>query len=239
MTHHEVTTRENWMVQRRALLEREKAFTRAKDDLAAARRALPWVRIDKTYEFDAPEGKVTLGDLFAGNSQLLVYHFMFGPTWELPCKSCSFWGDHISAIAPHLPARDISIAAISRAPLAKLTAFQHRMGWRFRWLSNAASDFAYDFCASFRDGQREAGKAVYNYAPVAAGPGKTDLPGVSAFVKDEDGAVFHTYSTYGRGLDILNAAYQWIDLAPKGRDEDSLPGAMAWVRYHDEYAKTA
>jgi predicted dithiol-disulfide oxidoreductase (DUF899 family) len=239
MTHHEVTTRENWLVQRRALLEREKAFSRAKDDLAAARRALPWVRIDKRYELDSPRGKLTLPDLFDGRSQLIVYHFMYGPNAELPCKSCSFWADHINAIAPHLPGRDISIAAVSRAPLARLTAFANRMQWNFHWLSNGTSDFAYDFGTSFRDGEREAGKAVYNYQPVPAVAGKQDLPGVSVFLKDDDGTVFHTYSTYGRGIEILNAAYQWIDLSPKGRDEANLPFPQTWVRYHDEYGKTA
>jgi predicted dithiol-disulfide oxidoreductase (DUF899 family) len=239
MSHHEVTTREAWLVQRRALLEREKAFTHAKDDLAAARRALPWVRIDKRYELDGPHGTRTLADLFEGRSQLIIYHFMYGPTAELPCKSCSFWADHINAIAPHLPARDLSIAAISRAPLARITAFQRRMGWTFPWLSAGASDFAYDFGAAFRDGEREQGNAVYNYAPMPAGPGVKDLPGVSVFAKDDEGAVFHTYSTYGRGIDLLNAAYQWIDLAPQGRHEDNLQWPQAWVRYHDEYGQGA
>lgn len=239
MSHHEVTTREAWLVQRRALLAQEKAFLRAKDELAAARRALPWVRIDKRYELDSPRGKVTLAELFDGRSQLIVYHFMYGPSAERPCKSCSFWADHINSVAPHLAGHDVAFAVVSRGPLARLTAFQQRMGWTFHWLSAGASDFAYDFGTSFRDGERAQGKAVYNYRTLPAGEGSNDLPGISVFLKDDDGAIFHTYSTYERGLDLMNAAYQYLDLTPKGRNEEGLSFPMAWVKYHDEYDKTA
>jgi predicted dithiol-disulfide oxidoreductase (DUF899 family) len=238
MSHHEVTTREAWLVQRRALLAQEKAFLRAKDELAAARRALPWVRVDKRYELAGPGGPRTLPELFDGRSQLIVYHFMYGPQAERPCKSCSFWADHIEAVFPHLAGHDVAFAVVSRGPLAKLTAFGDRMGWTFPWLSSATSDFAYDFGTSFRDGERAAGQAVYNYQPLAPGEAN-DLPGISVFTKDADGAVFHTYSTYGRGLDLMNAAYQYLDLTPKGRNEEGLSFPMAWVKYHDEYRQPA
>jgi len=238
MSHHEVTTRETWLVQRRALLAQEKAFMRAKDELAAARRALPWVRIDKRYELDGPDGSRTLDELFEGRSQLIVYHFMYGPKAQRPCKSCSFWADHIDAAFPHLAGHDVAFAVVSRAPLAKLTAFRARMGWKFPWLSAGASDFAYDFGTSFRDGERAKGNAIYNYAPLPAGD-NNDFPGISVFVKEEDGAIFHTYSTYGRGLDLMNTAYQYLDLTPKGRNEEELSFPQAWVHYHDEYEHAA
>lgn len=239
MTDHEITNREDWLVRRRALLEREKAFTALKDELAAARRALPWVRIDKSYVFDGPRGPVTLAELFGGRSQLVVYHFMFGPNAELGCKSCSFWADNFDGVVSHLAARDVKLAAVSRAPLAKLQAFKQRMGWSFDWVSAGSNDFAFDLGVSFREDERAAGKAVYNYLPLAQGPfakAPNDLHGVSVFAKDETGAVFHTYSTYGRGLDILNGAYQYLDLVPKGRDEAT---SNNWLKFHDEYPQSA
>ena len=231
MTEHtEATSREEWNKARIALLEREKAYTRQGDELAAARRALPRLRIDKAYEFDTKDGKRSLGDLFAGRSQLLVYHFMFGPDWEAGCKSCSFWSDHFAATLPHLGARDVTLIAVSRAPLAKLRAFAERMGWTHEWVSSHGSDFNFDFGVSFTGDEKD---PTYNYAP-KTGDG-SELPGLSAFEKDASGAIFHTYSTYGRGLDTFNATYRLLDLAPKGRDEADLPYAQAWVRLKDEY----
>ena len=227
------------MIRRRELLAREKAFSVLKDELAAARRALPWVRIEKPYVFEGPRGQVSLSELFRGRSQLIVYHFMFGPNAEVGCKSCSFWADNFNGVVSHLGARDVTLAAVSRGPLAKLQAFQRRMGWSFEWVSAGASDFAFDLGVSFRDDERAEGKAVYNYAPLAQGPfakAPGDLHGVSVFAKDDAGAVFHTYSTYGRGLDILNGAYQYLDLVPKGRDEATNNN---WLKFHDEYPHSA
>jgi predicted dithiol-disulfide oxidoreductase (DUF899 family) len=239
MTQHEITGREEWLLRRRELLAREKAFTQLKDELAAARRALPWVRIDKQYWFEGSRGRVSLSELFRGRSQLIVYHFMFGPSAEVGCKSCSFWADNFDGVLSHLGARDVTLAAVSRAPLAKLRAFQQRMGWSFEWVSAGASDFAFDLGVSFREDERAQGSSVYNYAPLAQGPfakAPNDLHGVSVFAKDEAGALFHTYSTYGRGLDILNGAYQYLDLVPKGRDEAT---SNNWLRFHDEYPRSA
>ncbi len=182
-------------------------------------------------------GQESLGELFAGRSQLLVYHFMFGPSAEVGCKSCSFWADHFDGALSHLAQRDVSFVAISRGPLAKLMAFRQRLGWRFPWLSSAATDFNYDFSVSFRDEERASGTLSYNYGPLTGR--SADLPGLSAFYRDPSGAIFHTYSTYGRGIELANATYQLLDLAPKGRDEDRLPQSMAWVRFHDEYPHSA
>ena len=224
--------RNGWWRARR-ILAKEKELTRLRDQLAAERRELPWVRVEKAYVFDGPDGKETLAELFAGRSQLIVYHFMFGPDWEEGCKSCSFVADHFDGAIPHLNARDVAMVAVSRAPLARIEAFQRRMGWRFRWVSSYGSDFNYDFHVSFTPEEMAGGEVYYNYR-TGEFPSE-EAPGVSAFYKDADGSVFHTYSTYARGLDILIGAYNLLDLAPKGRDEAALPWTMAWVRHHDRY----
>lgn len=234
MTTHRIVSPEEWTRQRRELMDKEKEFTRLRDELSQARRDLPWERVSKTYEFDGPGGKVTLAEAFGGRSQLVVYHFMFAPEWENGCKSCSFWADNFNGIVQHLNQRDVSFAAISRAPLPKLQAFAKRLGWSFKWLSSEGSDFNYDYNVSFRPQDLDGGKAVYNYAP--SGTKMSDLPGVSVFYKDADGAIYHTYSTYSRGIDMLNTAYNYLDIVPKGRDEAGLQHAMAWVKLHDQYA---
>jgi predicted dithiol-disulfide oxidoreductase (DUF899 family) len=233
MSEHRITSHAEWVAARRKLLAREKEFQRLRDELSRERRELPWERVEKRYVFDGPNGPASLAELFGGRSQLVVYHFMFAPDWEAGCKSCSFWADSYNGVVAHLQARDVSLAAISRAPLPKLQAFARRMGWSFAWLSAANNDFNYDYHVSFRPEEVAAGTAEYNYVryekPMA------DLPGFSVFYQDPAGGIFHTYSTYARGLDPMNAAYQLLDLVPKGRDEASLPHPMAWVRHHDRY----
>lgn len=233
MPDHEVVSRDEWLVARKALLEAEKEFTRRRDELSRQRRALPWVKIDKQYVFDGPDGKETLADLFAGRSQLVVYHFMFGPSWDEGCKSCSFWADTFNGIGVHLNHRDVTLVAISRAPLDRLLAFRKRLGWSFRWVSSFGSDFNRDFHVSFSESELEAGRMDYNYR-ITSFPAD-EAPGISVFYKDADGTVFHTYSCYARGLDMMNAAYQYLDLVPKGRDESELSSSMDWVRHHDRY----
>jgi predicted dithiol-disulfide oxidoreductase (DUF899 family) len=230
---HQVVSREEWLAARKQLLSQEKEFTRLRDRLSAERRELPWVKVDKQYVFDGPDGKESLGDLFDGRSQLLVYHFMFGPRWEQGCPSCSFVSDHIDGANWHLPQRDVTLLAISRAPLAEIEAFKQRMGWHFKWLSSYGNDFNHDFHVSFTPDEMARGEVYYNYT-MTEFPSE-EAPGLSAFYKDPSGAVFHTYSTYARGLDILVGAYNYLDLAPKGRDEAGLPWTMAWVRHHDRY----
>jgi predicted dithiol-disulfide oxidoreductase (DUF899 family) len=237
MNEHQVVSPEHWLLARKQLLEKEKAFTRARDELSKARRALPWERVEKPYVFESADGSESLGDLFAGRSQLVVYHFMFGSNAEIGCKSCSFWADNFNGIVPHLAQRDVTLVAISRAPTAKLEAFKQRLGWSFKWVSSGKNEFNLDLGVAFRDEDRAAGSMTYNYAPLAKGP--SDLHGISVFFKDASGAIFHTYSTYGRGLDMLNGAYHYLDLVPKGRDEDALPSPNAWLRFHDEYPQTA
>jgi predicted dithiol-disulfide oxidoreductase (DUF899 family) len=229
---HRVVAQEEWLAARKQLLRKEKEFTRFRDQLSAERRELPWVRVEKEYVFDAPGGKETLADLFDGRSQLMVYHFMFGPGWEQGCPSCSFVSDHIDGANWHLPRRDVTLVAVSRAPLSEIEAFKRRMGWRFTWVSSYGSDFNYDFHVSFTKDQLAQGKVEYNYDTVE---GYDELPGLSVFYRDENGAVFHTYSAYARGLDMLVGAYNYLDLAPKGRDEADLPSTMEWVRHHDRY----
>jgi predicted dithiol-disulfide oxidoreductase (DUF899 family) len=231
---HKIVSQGEWLAARKALLAKEKAFSRQRDKLARERRALPWVKVDKGYVFDAPEGKLSLARLFGARSQLIVYHFMLGPGWEAGCKSCSYLADHFDGAVPHLAARDVGFVAVSRAPLAEIEKFRKRMGWRFPWVSSHGNDFNYDFHVSFR--KRDMGKQVeYNYA---LGEGRMEeLPGASAFYKDAQGGVFHTYSTYARGLDMMIGAYNWLDIAPRGRDEDKLEFTMSWVRHHDKYAK--
>jgi predicted dithiol-disulfide oxidoreductase (DUF899 family) len=233
MTDHQVVTPEEWVEARKQLLTKEKEFTRLRDQLSQARRDLPWVRVTKQYVFEGPEGKQTLGQLFNDHSQLIVYHFMFGPDWEAACKSCSLWADNFNGIVPHLNQRDGAFIAISRAPLPKLQAFATRLGWSFKWLSSSGSDFNYDYNVSFTPEDLASGSAIHNYAINKMN--MSDLAGISVFFKDADGNVFHTYSCYARGLDMLNTAYHYLDLVPKGRDEAGLPYTMAWVRLRDQY----
>ena len=230
---HEVVPREEWIEKRRELLAREREFTRLRDELSEQRRAMPWVKVEKRYLFDGPNGSESLSDLFAGRSQLAVYHFMFPPDWDEGCPSCSFWADSYDGMQVHLNHRDVSFVVVSRAPYAKIAEFQQRMGWKFKWLSSFHTDFNYDFGASFTPQQLENGDRVYNFGTLE--PGETDREGASVFYEDETGNIFHTYSTYARGIDMLNPAYQWLDLMPKGRDEAQLDGPQAWVRHHDRY----
>jgi predicted dithiol-disulfide oxidoreductase (DUF899 family) len=236
MSTHTVVSHEKWLAARKALLDREKTFTHERDALSAARRELPWEKVEKTYVFEGPDGKETLADLFGGRSQLIVYHFMFGPEWEQGCPSCSFVSDHIDGANWHLPHRDVTLLAVSRAPLAQIEAFKNRMGWHFKWVSSYGSDFNYDFHVSFTKEEIAKGKVDYNYD---LAEGYDELPGLSVFYKDENGDVFHTYSAYARGLDMLVGAYNYLDLVPKGRDEAALPWTMAWVRHHDRYGPDA
>ena len=233
MTTHTVVSKDEWVEARKRLLVREKEFTRMRDQLSAERRALPWLRIDKDYTFDGPNGRETLAQLFGDRSQLVVYHFMFAPEWEVGCKSCSFWADNFNGITDHLRQRDVAFAAISRAPLSKLQGFAKRLGWSFKWLSSQGNDFNYDFAVSFKPEALAAGEVTYNFTQ--ATHQSTDLPGISVFAKDESGTIFRTYSTYGRGLDMMNTAYHYLDLVPKGRDEAGLPFTMEWVKLHDLY----
>jgi predicted dithiol-disulfide oxidoreductase (DUF899 family) len=226
-------SRGKWLEARKALLVKEKAFSRQRDALARQRRELPWVRIEKEYVFDGPGGKATLAGLFGTKSQLIVYHFMLGPGWEAGCKSCSYLADHFEGALPHLAARDVSFVAVSRAPLAEIETFRKRMGWNFPWLSSHGNDFNFDFHVSVR--KEDIGKRQVEYNFELGEARMEELPGASVFCKDEQGSVFHTYSTYARGLDIMLGAYNWLDIAPKGRDEDKLEFTMAWVRHHDKY----
>jgi predicted dithiol-disulfide oxidoreductase (DUF899 family) len=233
MAEHTIVGNAEWLVARRELLRKEKTFTKARDELSAARRALPWERVAKDYAFETPRGRASLSDLFDGRRQLIVYHFMLGPDWEEGCKSCSFWVDNFNGIDVHLKHRDVTLLAVSQAPLAKIEAYRRRMGWRIAWVSSFGSDFNFDYQVSFRPEDVAAGKAVYNYAPTKTT--MSELPGISVFFRDEAGTVFHTYSCYSRGLDMLNGAYHYLDLVPKGRDEAGLPSTMSWLRRHDQY----
>lgn len=227
--NHEIVDSVRWREARKALLEKEKELGRARDELAAARRALPWERVEKEYVFDDASGKVTLAELFDGRSQLVVYHFMFAPEWEAGCKSCSFWADNFERNVVHLAHRDATMIAISRAPVEKLHAFRARLGWTFRWVSSGANDFNYDYEVSFHQGER----GNYNFSPNTLK--SSDLPGFSVFRRDDGGAVYRTYSTYARGIELANAAYAIMDFLPKGRDEDGLDFSMAWLRHRDRY----
>ena len=229
---HKVVSSEQWTEARRQLLIKEKEFTKLRDQLSQARRDLPWERVEKSYVLDGPNGKETLADLFAGKSQLIVYHFMFDPTWEEGCKSCSFWADNFNGIDIHLKQRDVTFLAISRAPLAKLDAYKRRMGWSFKWVSSFNTDFNYDLCVSFTPEQMAEGLGYWNYAKQK--PFEAETVGISVFC-NEQGQVFHTYSCYQRGVDLLNGAYNYMDLTPKGRDEADQTYTMAWLCRHDEY----
>jgi len=237
MQPHKIVSREEWIEARKAHMAREKELTRARDALSEERRALPWVKVDKAYLFDAPSGKVTLADLFKGRNQLVVQHVMFAPDWDAACKSCSFWADGFERMVPHLAARDTTMIAISLAPVEKLEAFKKRMGWTFDWVSSGNNDFNYDYGVSFTPEQIAAGTAKYNYGTTRLyGP---ELPGISVFYRDEAGTVFHTYSTFARGLDMMNAAYHYLDLTPLGRHEEGPPRSMDWVRLRDQYQPDA
>jgi predicted dithiol-disulfide oxidoreductase (DUF899 family) len=230
--NHPVVSRQQWLADRKRLLAHEKELTRLGDQIAAERRALPWVRMDKEYLFDTPQGRRPLSDLFAGRRQLVMQHFMLAPGWEQGCKSCSYMADHTDPTLVHLAERDVSFVAVSRAPLAEIERFRKRMGWTFPWVSSDGTDFNRDFHVTFTPDEMASGTADYNFG---AKPHGAELPGVSVFWKDESGAVFHTYSTYGRGVEVMMHTYNLLDLTPKGRDEDALEFTMAWVRHHDRY----
>jgi predicted dithiol-disulfide oxidoreductase (DUF899 family) len=226
---HAVVAHDEWLAARRALLAGEKELTRLRDLLTRQRRELPWEAVAKEYVFDGPKGKESLADLFDGRSQLLVYHFMFDPADEVGCPVCSFWADNFDPIVVHLEARDVTMIAVSRAPFAKIAAYKERMGWSFHWVSSFENDFNYDYGVSFTPEQQDDG--VYNYGTQS--PANPDREGTSVFFRDEAGRVFHTYSAYSRGIDLVNTAYNYLDLVPKGRDEDGR--GPFWIRRHDEY----
>jgi predicted dithiol-disulfide oxidoreductase (DUF899 family) len=231
--NHRVVSREEWLSARTAFLAKEKEFTRLRDELSRERRALPWVKVEKTYLFDAPGGPETLADLFDSKSQLVVYHFMFSPASDEGCRHCSFWADNFNGIGVHLKYRDVTLVAVSRAPLERIEAFRKRMGWDFKWVSSNRNDFNYDYHVSFTPDQIRNGAVFYNYARTKMD--MSDREGVSVFYKDGSGRIFHTYSSYARGIDVLNGAYHFLDLVPKGRDEEGLSFSQAWVRHHDRY----
>lgn len=233
MKAHKVVSKDEWLAARKDHLVKEKEFTRLRDQLSQDRRELPWVKVEKKYLFDGPNGKETLLNLFEGRSQLIVYHFMYGPDWAEGCPSCSFWADNFNGVVIHLNHRDINLVAVSRARLDNLEAYKKRMEWRFKWVSSCGSDFNRDFHVSFTSAEMKQGEMFYNFR-VSTFPSE-EAPGISVFYKDEQGNVFHTYSCYSRGLDMLNGAYHYMDLTPKGRDEDGLPYTMAWLRRHDQY----
>jgi predicted dithiol-disulfide oxidoreductase (DUF899 family) len=229
-----VVSHEEWLKARLDLLAAEKEFTRQRDALTRRRMAMPWERVEKSYRFEGPKGGLSLADLFDGRSQLVVYHFMFGPDWEEGCPSCSFWADTFNGIPIHLNHRDVTFTAVSRAPLAKLEAYKKRLGWSFPWVSSHGSDFNRGYNVSFAS--EELQKPVFlNYKMRKLAADADEWPGISVFFKDETGTIFHTYSCYWRGIDMVNSAYQFLDLVPKGRDEDGLDFSMAWVCRHDEY----
>lgn len=229
-----VATREEWLIARKALLEKEKAHTRIKDEISQERQELPWVKLDENYVFETETGKVSLAELFGDKSQLIVYHFMFGPEWAEGCKSCSFWADSFNGLEPHLNGRDIAFVAVSRAPMSSLMPFKKRMGWSFNWVSSHSNCFNTDFNVSFSSDHNSENPATYNFQEMSSFP-MEEAHGTSVFAKDEDGNIYHTYSTYGRGLDATNAAYSYIDMVPKGRDEPSEGNPMGWVKHHDAY----
>lgn len=233
MADHKVVTHEMWLAARRELLAHEKEFTRLRDALSEQRRRLPWERLEKEYAFTSVAGEESLAQLFGSRSQLVVYHFMYGPDWEVGCKSCSFWADNFNGVIAHLHARDVSFVAVSRAPLKALQAFAKRLGWNFKWVSSFGSDFNFDCGVSFGPEELAQGEAFYNY--VKQKNSMSEHAGISVFYKDKTGAIFHTYSCYARGLDMLNVAYHYLDLVPKGRDEAGLAHPMAWVKLHDLY----
>lgn len=233
LENHRVVSRDEWLAERKALLAREKELTRLSDEIARERRALPWVRVDKDYVFDTPSGRRRLAELFDGRRQLLVQHFMLAPGWQQGCRSCSYMADHADGMTIHLENRDVTFVAVSRAPLAEIERFRRRMGWRFTWVSSNGSDFNYDFKVSFTPEEVATGRLDYNYAERSMK--SEELPGISVFWKDDAGNVFHTYSAYGRGVEVMMGTYRMLDLVPKGRDEQDEAFTMAWVRHHDRY----
>ena len=237
MQPHSIVSREEWIAARKTHLAHEKELTQARERLNEERRALPWVKVDKDYVFEGASGTVTLADLFRGRSQLVVQHFMFAPDWNEGCKSCSFWADGFERMIPHLAARDTTMVAISRAPQQKLVAFKARMGWSFDWFSSAANDFNYDYAVSFTPEEIKSGAKVYNFG--TSGFGVEEAPGISVFFRDDEGHIFHTYSCFARGLDMMNAAYHYLDLTPLGRHEEGLPYPMDWLRLRDRYQAAA
>lgn len=230
---HSVVSHQEWLTARTAHLAREREFTRLRDELSRQRRELPWEKVEKQYTFEGPNGTETLAGLFENRSQLIVYHFMFAPSSEAGCPHCSFWADNFNDVIVHMNHRDVTMVAISRAPLAKLAAFKKRMGWSFKWLSSGGTSFNYDYNVSFTPEDLKRGTDFYNYRNGNAG--HEDREGVSVFYKDDSDTIFHTYSAYARGIDLLNTAYNYLDLLPKGRDEDQLQFTQAWVRHHDSY----
>ena len=234
VTRHKVVSEKTWLAERKKLLQKEKAFTRLRDKLSRQRRALPWVKVEKPYVFDTPQGKETIAELFDGRSQLIVYHFMFGPDpkWKEGCPACSFLVDHIDGANLHLPHNDVTLLVVSRAPLSKIEPFKKRMGWRFRWVSSFGSDFNFDYHVSLTEKEIAKGKLYYNYEMTKAE--SNEQPGISVFYKDESGEVFHTYSSYARGGDLLIGTYNYLDLTPLGRQEEKGHG-MDWMRHHDKY----
>lgn len=234
MAARNTVNHEDWLAARVALLKKEKEFTKLRDAMTQQQRELPWEKVEKDYVFDGPDGRESLADLFGPRSQLLVYHFMFDPAWDEGCKSCSLLADHYDPTTVHLAQRDVSLVTVSRAPLEKLEKFKARMGWSFKWVSSFANEFNRDFHVTFTDEEIESGTAYYNYRGGAKFP-VTEGPGLSVFAKDDAGDVFHTYSSYGRGLDLFITAYNFLDIVPKGRDEDGLSYSMEWIRHHDRY----
>jgi predicted dithiol-disulfide oxidoreductase (DUF899 family) len=233
---NKVVSEEQWLKARKALLKKEKEFTTLRDQLSQQQRDLPWVAVNKKYVFEGQNGKQTLSELFDGRSQLIVYHFMFDPTWEAGCPSCSFWADNFNGIIVHLNHKDVTMIAVSRAPYNKLAEYQNRMGWDFKWVSSYDTDFNFDYHVSFTQDEFAKNEAFYNYSTYAPRKANTaDREGVSIFYKDPTGRVFHTYSAYARGIDMLNVAYNYLDLVPKGRNEAGHDFPQFWVRRHDEY----
>ena len=233
MTDHPIVSREEWLRARKELLAEEKSFTKVRDALARKRRELPWIRIEKDYELQGPDGPESLGDLFDGKSQLVVYHFMYAPDWEEGCPSCSFWADNFDGIDVHLAHRDTTLVAISNTALSNIDAYKERMGWRFKWVSSLGSDFNRDFHVTFTQEELDRGDIDYNFSKRSFP--STEAPGLSVFTRLSDGGVGHAYSCYARGLDIINGAYNILDLTPKGRDENDLPYSMAWLHRRDQY----
>ena len=230
---HAVVNKDRWLAARKSLLAREKELTHLKDQIARERRALPWVQVKKDYVFDAPEGRRSLAELFDGRHQLLVQHFMLGPNWEQGCPSCSFMADHMGGMQVHLAHRDVTVLVVSRAPLEQIERFRRRMGWQFNWVSAHGNDFNRDFSVSFTPEEMAKGEVYYNFA-MQPFPSE-EAPGVSVFYKDDAGTIFHTYSTYGRGVEVMMGTYELLDITPKGRDEHNAAYTMDWIRHHDRY----
>jgi predicted dithiol-disulfide oxidoreductase (DUF899 family) len=233
-TAPQVVSQDQWLAARKQLLKKEKEFTKLRDELSRERRELPWEKVEKQYTFQGPKGKETLAELFDGRNQLIVYHFMLGPGWKEGCPSCSFLADHFNPSVVHLAQRDVTFVAVSRAPLPEIEVFKKRMGWGFKWVSSSGSDFNFDYHVSFTKEQLAKGDTFHNFEMQSKFGGE-ERPGASVYYKNGSGEIFHTYSTYSRGLDILIGAYNFLDLTPKGRDEEGLPHGMAWVRHHDRY----